>query len=100
MIREIRLYFRLKPFLKRLAQETKMKFSVNMSIQVLMTIAAALLAIMDLMPPKQAALIVAGVGVIKSITGLLAHFSNPDGTPAEAAYQPEKSSAAASGGIK
>jgi hypothetical protein len=38
--------------------------------------------------PKTQAIIVSGAVLASSIAGLLAQFSNPDGTPAEQPYKP------------
>lgn len=64
-----------------------MKLSVNAVLQAAMVIAQATNASMDLLPPAwrvRAALIVAAM---QSVVGVVAHFSNPDGTNAKEPYR-------------
>jgi hypothetical protein len=63
-----------------------MKLSVNVVIQVLGTIVQVVNLVSGVVP-KDFEWVVAGVvGVIQAVTGILAHFANPDGTPAAAPY--------------
>jgi hypothetical protein len=86
MIREIRMYFRLRTYISDLRKECHMKLSLNVVVQILGTVVQALNAIGGMFPAKQQVLIASIVGVIQAVVGLLAHFSNPDGTPAAAPY--------------
>lgn len=86
MIRELRIYWRLKPYIKQLKGEFAMKLSWNMIIQVLATIAQALNVILDILPGKQKAIAATVIGVIQVIVARAGSLSNPDGTPAAAPY--------------
>jgi hypothetical protein len=52
MIREVRLWWRLRPVLERFQELTKMKFSVNVVIQMLALAAQGINATQDLLPPR------------------------------------------------
>lgn len=67
-----------------------MKFSINMILQILMTAGQAGNAILDFVPAKTKPAVAAGLGIIQGVVGLIAHFSNPDGTNAKVAYIPPK----------
>ncbi len=86
MIREIRLWWRLRPVLERFQELTKMKFSVNVVIQMLALVAQGLNATQDLLPPKGKFWAMVALSAVQGLTAVLAHFANPDGTPAEAPY--------------
>lgn len=64
-----------------------MKFGVNSIIQLLGLVGQAILQVQDLLPETArfwAAVTLAG---IQGAVGVLAHFSNPDGSPAKEPYQ-------------
>ena len=64
-----------------------MKLSTNLIIQILGTITQILnQATPFVTSDKAKAVIAASVGIAQTLSALLAHFSNPDGTPAQAAY--------------
>lgn len=86
MFEQIRLFWRLRKIVPRLKGIFKMKFSVNMIIQILALIVQVLNQISDLFPEDQRAIVVAIVGVIQATVALMGHFKNPDGTPVEVAY--------------
>lgn len=87
MIRELRIYWRLRPYLAQLKELGRMKLSVNVIIQVLALVAQAANAVLDLMPTPRSKAIAAGViAIAQGVAAGLAHFSNPDGTPAAAPY--------------
>lgn len=66
-----------------------MKLSVNSAIQVLGLAAQATMATMQLFPsPAVQRWAAIATAVIQATSGILAHFSNPDGTPAQVAYVP------------
>lgn len=65
-----------------------MKLSVNVVIQILATVVQAANAASSLFPPARQAEIAAGVGVVQAVSAFLAHFSNPDGSPASEPYNP------------
>ncbi len=86
MIREIRLWWRVRPVLERFQELTKMKFSVNVVIQMLALVAQGLNATQDLLPPKGKFWALVALSAVQGLTAVLAHFANPDGTPAQAPY--------------
>jgi hypothetical protein len=86
MIKELKMYWRLRPYIKKIKEQLKMKFSVNMIIQILATIAQAMNQISDLFGPGNREAIVLVVGIIQAVVALMAHYKNPDGTPASTPY--------------
>lgn len=86
MIRELRIYWRLRPLLNQLQELTHMRFSVNVAIQMLALVAQGLNASVDLLPAKGKLWAMVALSVVQGSTGVLAHFTNPDGTRAEAPY--------------
>ncbi|MGQ9686261.1 MAG: hypothetical protein ACUVT2_08160 [Thiobacillaceae bacterium] len=86
MIRELRLWWRLRPILKQFKELSKMRFSVNVVIQMLALVAQAINATQELLPARGKFWAMVGLSVVQGLTGVLAHFANPDGTPAEAPY--------------
>ena len=65
-----------------------MKFSWNLVIQILGLIVQGANAMGALLPPEYQAGLAVIVGLIQAIVAAIAHFSNPDGTPAAVAYLP------------
>jgi hypothetical protein len=64
-----------------------MKFSLNVVIQMLALVAQASNAVMDLLPSERSKAVVAGViALVQGVSAALAHWSNPDGTPADRPY--------------
>lgn len=86
MIRELRLWWRLRPFVKQFQELAKMKFSLNVAIQMLALVAQGLNASIDLLPGRGKFWAMVGLSAVQGLTAVLAHFANPDGTPAEAPY--------------
>jgi hypothetical protein len=86
MIRELRVWWRLRPLIDRFQELTKMKFSVNGVIQMLALAAQGLNATMELLPGRGKFWAMVGLSAAQGLTAVLAHFANPDGTPAEAPY--------------
>lgn len=89
MIREIRIYLKLRPYINRLKEELHMKFSWNMILQVIATAIQGVNAISGMLPHDQAAGVAVIVGVVQAVAAAIAHFSNPDGTSAKVAYIPD-----------
>jgi hypothetical protein len=87
-LKEIRLYFKLRPYIAQLQKEMTMKLSTNMVVQVIATAVQAANAASPMFTPKVQGSIAAVVGVLQAISACIAHFSNPDGTPATTAYKP------------
>jgi hypothetical protein len=86
MIRELRIWLRLRPLINHFQELSKMRFSLNVLIQMLALAAQGLNASMDLLPAKGKFWAMVGLSAVQGVTAVLAHFANPDGTPAEAAY--------------
>ena len=63
-----------------------MKFSVNVAIQMLALVMQGLNSTADLLPGKGKFWAMVGMSAVQGLTAVLAHFVNPDGTPAKAPY--------------
>jgi len=63
-----------------------MKFSVNVAIQILALAAQGINATQDFLPPKGKFWAMVALSAVQGLTAVLAHFANPDGTPAQAPY--------------
>ncbi|HOQ47937.1 MAG TPA: hypothetical protein PK157_21695 [Bryobacteraceae bacterium] len=86
MTRELRLWWRLRPLVKQFQELTKMKFSLNVAIQMLALVAQGLNASIDLLPGRGKFWAMVSLSAVQGLTAVIAHFANPDGTPAEAPY--------------
>ncbi len=63
-----------------------MKFSVNVAVQMLALVAQGLNASMGLLPGKGKFWAMVALSSVQGITAVMAHFVNPDGTPAQDPY--------------
>lgn len=63
-----------------------MKFSVNVAIQMLALVGQGLNATMELLPGRGRFWAMVGLSAVQGVAAVLAHFANPDGTPAQAPY--------------
>ncbi len=86
MIRELRIYLRLRPLVERFKELSKMKFSVNVAIQMLALVAQGINATEELLPGRGKFWAMVVLSAVQGVTAVLAHFANPDGTPAQAPY--------------
>ena len=86
MIRELRIYLRLRPLIERFKELLKMRFSVNVAIQMLALVAQGINATQELLPGRGKFWAMVVLSVVQGVVAVLAHFANPDGTPAEAPY--------------
>jgi hypothetical protein len=86
IITQLRILARLQPVIKQLETLAHMKLSWNLAIQGLSTAAQGLNAVGSLLPPKYQIMATMTITLIQAISAFLAHFANPDGTPAAAAY--------------
>jgi hypothetical protein len=86
MLRELRIWLRLRPIMNTFQELTKMKFSVNVLIQMLALAAQGLNATVELLPGRGKFWAMVGLSAVQGVTAVLAHFANPDGTPAQVAY--------------
>jgi len=66
----------------------KLTLSVNTFIQVLALIVQYLNVAAGIVPQKYQPWIAGALVVMQGLVGILAHFANPDGTPAKVAYLP------------
>jgi hypothetical protein len=64
-----------------------MKLKWNVAAQVLGTIMQFLNANGSMVPAKYQVEVALAVGIVQALSAFVAHFSNPDGTPAEAPYK-------------
>ena len=90
MILVIRLWWALRVILNQLKELSNMKFSINVAVQMLALAAQGLNASLDLLPGKGKFWAMVALSAVQGITAVLAHFRNPDGTPAAAPYIPSK----------
>jgi hypothetical protein len=65
-----------------------MKLSLNIIIQSLAMVMQILNQTLDLLSPKNKSYALVAISVLQVVTGVLAHFYNPNGTPASTAYNP------------
>ncbi len=86
MLRELRIWLRLRPIMNRFQELTKMTFSINVLIQMLALAAQGLNATVELLPGRGKFWAMVGLSAVQGVTAVLAHFANPDGTPAQVAY--------------
>jgi hypothetical protein len=86
MIPELRIWWRLRPLVNQFQELTKMKFSLNVAIQMLALVAQGLNASVDLLPGRGKFWAMVGLTAVQGVAGVLARFANPDGTRAEAPY--------------
>jgi hypothetical protein len=86
MLRELRIWLRLRPIMNSFQELTKMKFSMNVAIQMLALAAQGLNATVELLPGRGKFWAMVGLSAVQGVTAVLAHFANPDGTPAQVAY--------------
>jgi len=63
-----------------------MTVNTNAVTQTLMLIMQCLNATVPVLPPRGRFWALVGLSAVQGATGVLAHFANPDGTPAEAPY--------------
>jgi hypothetical protein len=80
MLREIKLYWRLRPYINREKELLKMKLSFNLIAQILATAIQGTTAISGMFPPKTQAAIAVCMGAVQSVVAVIAHFSQPPAT--------------------
>lgn len=81
-----KLYLKERPYIQKLKELSKMKLSTNAATQVIGTIGQAINTASGLVPTKYQFWVSAVLGLLQLVSGVLAHFSNPDGTPASVPY--------------
>jgi hypothetical protein len=90
VFKALRIYWRLRPQIKELKKVMKMKFSLNMIVQILMILAQGYNQISDMIPDEHKTLAALIIGVVQAVTALLAHYANPDGSSVRTSYIPPK----------
>jgi hypothetical protein len=63
-----------------------MKFSVNTLIQILALSGQVLNSTQDLVPPEHKVWVSVALSIMQGTAAMLAHYANPDGTPATEPY--------------
>ena len=87
-IRLIKLYFKVKPLLDQLEGVFKVKFSFNSIVQIVGIVGQIFNVVGGFVPSKYQGLIAGILAGVQGVTGAVAHFKNPDGTPATTPYVP------------
>jgi len=90
MIREIRVWWRLRPIVNQFKELSNMKFSVNVAIQMLALVAQGLMQTQELLPGRGKFWALVAISGVQGVAAVLAHFANPDGTPAAQPYKQGK----------
>ena len=90
MIRELRIWWALRPVVDALRGELRMKLSWSLVLQIGGTVTQGLNALGTFADTKDAKFwIASALALVQMIVGVAAHYSNPDGTPARVAWQKE-----------
>ena len=89
MLKELQIYWRLRPFIKRLKEESMgKKLSVSVVFSIVMTCLQAVIQIGDLLPTKwKLVSVFAQIGA-EALLKVQASLHNPDGSPATEPYVP------------
>jgi hypothetical protein len=87
MLRELRMFWRLRPYIAQLKGIDMGKFSIHMVFQVLFVLVGALTEIFDLLPAETQKQTLIVLVLAASVLGLYNHFKNPDGTSAALPYE-------------
>lgn len=69
-----------------------MKRWISITLQILASIGQIVNLVEPWLDAEQKTAVAAGLGIAQVIVNAIAHGSNPDGTPAEIAWQPPKPS--------
>lgn len=85
MVTELRIWWRAQPYIKKLKEIEKMKFTSNLQLALhVLTILAGLgVSVSDLLPDKHRIYVLAATGAIQAFLAKMGSLYNPDGTPAE-----------------
>ncbi len=94
MIREFRIWWRARPYIKQLKEMKKMKFNskLQMVLHAATIIAGFLLTVAPLLPAKYKPGVIVVTGAVQMALGKIGAMLNPDGTPATEPYVKEKES--------
>ena len=72
--------------LSRITMKLQFNFNINVVIQVLSMILQVLNYATPVVPVKYQVFVTFAIAVVQALSALLAHFKNPDGTPAATPY--------------
>jgi len=86
MFDNIKLLMKLRPVAEKFRAVLKMRFGVNMVIQILACAIQAYNQVGDLIPPDRREDVAVVVGILQAVVALLAHYYNPDGTAVATPY--------------
>jgi hypothetical protein len=86
MFDKIKALLKLRAAFKQLKEICKMKFSINVIVQLLGVLLQLYNQLSGMIPSGYKEIIALVVGIIQGLVALLAHFTNPDGTPAAEPY--------------
>jgi hypothetical protein len=89
-VKYVKLYFKISPIIDILKGQLSMKFSTNMVIQVVATLAQLVNQLGGVVPAKYQTVILAVLSGVQGVAAAIAHYNNPDGTSAKVAYIPPK----------
>lgn len=90
MIRQLQLYFKLRPLLEIAERLCKMKLKVNVLISGLLLVLQAIVQVAGFFPPKFVWIPIVAHIVLEGALKILAAYRNPDGTSALLPYVPAK----------
>lgn len=85
-LNEFRLYLKLRPGLARLKELSHLKLSVNVIGQGLLVLLQMGNQVSGFVPDSKKFYLAAALGCIQMIVSVLAHYSNPNGTPSALPY--------------
>jgi hypothetical protein len=80
MLRELKIYWRLRPYINQEKELIQMKFSFNVIAQAIATAMQGANAISGMFGPKTQTAIALGIGMAQAIIAFVAHFSTPPDT--------------------
>lgn len=89
-VRLIKLLYRLNKIFKEIEGMKGIRFSVNFVIQVCGIIGHAAAQLMDFLPDNKKIWASVAIAAAQGVSGIMAHFSNPDGSPASEPYHPPR----------
>jgi hypothetical protein len=84
--RLLRLLWALRPVVKEVEGMKGLKFSTNAVIQIVGVVGHAAAQLSDVLPPEGKFWASVVLAAAQGIAGVLAHFANPDGSPAALPY--------------
>lgn len=82
LLRNARLLLILSPYMDRIGKECSMPISWHVVFQVVAMLIQAANALLPMLPPNGKIAVTLGVGAVQALLAFVAHFTNPDGTPA------------------